>query len=250
MQNTIKKCLSVLLACLMIMSIATVAFADGGTLTVGTATGKAGEDVVIPVTLNADGVTSGVFKISYDKDVLTYKSATTATFGAYTIDAETAGTIKFAFANNGTAVAADKALITVKFTVNDGAAVGASTVSAVLEEADAGHHLKADGFFTANGNEVAVSTTAGSVTVEADAVEIIYGDFNDDGEIDGLDALYLKRYLNEWDGYSYEDCISAGYNFDAADVNCDGEIDGIDALYLKRYLNEWEGYEELPIIND
>ncbi|MBE7060605.1 MAG: hypothetical protein E7389_07270, partial [Ruminococcaceae bacterium] len=62
MQNTIKKCLSVLLACLMIMSIATVAFAENGTLTVGTATGKAGEDVVIPVTLNADGVTSGVFK--------------------------------------------------------------------------------------------------------------------------------------------------------------------------------------------
>ncbi|MBE7060889.1 MAG: hypothetical protein E7389_08730, partial [Ruminococcaceae bacterium] len=62
MNKMLKNGLSLLLACLMIMSIATVAFAENGTLTVGTATGKAGEDVVIPVTLNADGVTSGVFK--------------------------------------------------------------------------------------------------------------------------------------------------------------------------------------------
>ena len=171
MQNTIKKCLSVLLACLMIMSIATVAFADGGTLTVGTATGKAGDEVVIPVTLNAEGVTSGVFKIRYDANVLTYKSAETATFDASsTVDGATAGTVKFAFANSSAAVAADKALITVKFTIKAGTAAGtySNAVSAELEEADAGHHLKADGFFDVNGNEVAVSLIAGSVTLFAE----------------------------------------------------------------------------------
>ena len=127
MKNTIKKCLSVLLACLMIMSVATVAFADGGTLTVGTGSGKAGEDVDISVTLNADGVTNGVFKISYNKDVLTYKSATmqqgleSAEAGLTTAGE---GTISVSFANKETAVAAGTALITVTFTIKEGAKAG------------------------------------------------------------------------------------------------------------------------------
>jgi len=237
MQNTIKKCLSVLLACLMIMSIATVAFADGGTLTVGTAKGKAGEDVDIPVTLNAEGVTSGVFKISYDANVLTYKSAETATFGAYTIDAETAGTIKFAFANNGTAVAANPALITVTFTVKDGAAVGASTVSAVLEAADAEHHLKADGFFDANGDAVAVDITAGSVTVEEDAPAFADGDMNQDGSVDEVDAIYLLKHTID----------SANYPISASgDVNGDGFVDEVDAIYLLKHTIDSANYPLYP----
>ena len=233
MQNTIKKCLSVLLACLMIMSIATVAFADGGTLTVGTDSGKAGEDVVIPVTLNADGVTSGVFKISYDANVLTYKSATTATFDASsTVDGATAGTVKFAFANSSAAVAANTALITVTFTVKEGAAVGASTVSAVLEAAYAEQHLKADGFFDVNGDAVAVDITAGSVTVKEDAVEILYGDVNGDGKVRGTDLTLLARYLAD-----DEEAVIVEAN---ADVNGDGRIRGTDLTLLARYLADDE----------
>jgi len=234
MQNTIKKCLSVLLACLMIMSIATVAFAENGTLTVGTATGKAGEDVVIPVTLNADGVTSGVFKISYDKDVLTYKSATTATFDASsTVDGATAGTVKFAFANESSAVAADTALITVTFTVKDGAAVGASTVSAVLEAADAEHHLKADGFFGANGDAVAVDITAGSVMVEEDAPAFAKGDVNADGVIDTSDVFYLMFYTINAESYPITG---------SGDMNGDSVVDTSDVFYLMFYTINPESY--------
>ena len=234
MQNTIKKCLSVLLACLMIMSIATVAFAENGTLTVGTATGKAGEDVVIPVTLNADGVTSGVFKISYDKDVLTYKSATTATFDASsTVDGATAGTVKFAFANESSAVAADTALITVTFTVKDGAAVGASTVSAVLEAADAEHHLKADGFFGANGDAVAVDITAGSVTVGEDAPTFAKGDVNADGVIDTSDVFYLMFYTINAESYPITG---------SGDMNGDSVVDTSDVFYLMFYTINPESY--------
>ena len=229
MQNTIKKCLSLLLACLMIMSVATVAFADGGTLTVGTGSGKAGEDVVIPVTLNADGVTSGVFKISYNTDVLTYKSATTATFDANSaVDGEAAGTVKFAFANKETAVAANTALITVTFTVKDGAAVGASTVTAVLEAADAEHHLQADGFLDANGEAVAVSLIAGSVTVEEAAPAFARGDVNGDGQVNSADAIYLLNYTLNESSYPL-------IGDDDADVNGDGQVNSADAIYLLNY---------------
>ena len=244
MNKMLKNGLSLLLACLMIMSIATVAFAENGTLTVGTATGKAGEDVVIPVTLNADGVTSGVFKISYDANVLTYKSAATATFDASsTVDGATAGTVKFAFANSSTPVAANTALITVTFTVKEGAVVGESPVSAVLEAADDEHHLKADGFFDANGDAVAVDITAGSVTVEEDAVEIIYGDVNGDGVVNKKDSAMLLRHTNGWVGYEQANIP----NYAAADVNFDGVVNKKDSAYLLRCTNGWAGYT-LPIV--
>ena len=243
MQNTIKKCLSVLLACLMIMSIATVAFAENGTLTVGTATGKAGQDVVIPVTLNADGVTSGVFKISYDANVLTYKSATTATFDASsTVDGATAGTVKFAFANSSAAVEANTALIRVTFTVKDGAAVGESAVSAVLQAADAEHHLKADGFFDANGDAVAVDITAGSVTVEAAAVEIKYGDVDNNGKVNIRDVQALVKYLA---GKLTADNI----NLSAADTDARNHSINIrDVQALVKFLAGKEGYTVLPYV--
>jgi len=236
MQNTIKKCLSVLLACLMIMSIATVAFADGGTLTVGTATGKAGKDVVIPVTLNADGVTSGVFKISYNADVLTYKSATTATFDASsTVDGATAGTVKFAFANESSAVAANTALITVTFTVKEGAAVGASTVSAVLEAAYAEQHLKADGFFDANGDAVAVDITAGSVTVEEDAPAFARGDVNGDGKKNTKDVIYLLNHIGSSTTYP----LIGDSN---SDMNGDGKVNTKDVIYLLNHIGSPSTY--------
>lgn len=241
MNKMLKNGLSVLLACLMIMSIATVAFADGGTLTVGTATGKAGEDVVIPVTLNADGVTSGVFKISYDANVLTYKSAITATFDASsTVDGATAGTVKFAFANESSAVAADAPLITVTFTVKDGASVGTSTVSAVLEAAYAEQHLKADGFFDANGDAVAVDITAGSVTVEEDAPAFARGDVNGDGQVNSADAIYLLNYTL----FGNEDYPLVGNS--NVDVNGDGQVNSADAIYLLNYT--LFGSEDYPLL--
>ena len=234
MNKMLKNGLSLLLACLMIMSIATVAFAENGTLTVGTATGKAGEDVDISVTLNAEGVTSGVFKIRYDANVLTYKSAATATFDASsTVDGATAGTVKFAFANESSAVAADTALITVTFTVKDGAAVGASTVSAVLEAADAEHHLKADGFFDANGDAVAVDITAGSVTVEEDAPAFAKGDVNADGVIDTSDVFYLMFYTINAESYPITG---------SGDMNGDSVVDTSDVFYLMFYTINPESY--------
>ena len=180
--------------------------------------------------------------------MLTYKSADTATFGAYTIDAETAGTIKFAFANNGTAVAANPALITVTFTINAGTAAGtySNAVSVEREVADDVHHLKADGFFDANGDAVAVDITAGSVTVEEDAVDKLWGDVDKDGSVTASDAIAVVRYANNWEGY---DDNNSAYDFSIADVDGDGSITASDAINIVRHANNWEGYETLPLAN-
>ena len=69
------------------------------------------------------------------------------------------------------------------------------------------------------------------VTVIDDNAEILYGDVNSDGIIDGLDATRLLQYLAEWD----VEIDSA-----AADVYNDGVIDGLDVTTLLKYLAEWD----------
>ena len=61
--------------------------------------------------------------------------------------------------------------------------------------------------------------------------EILYGDVNSDGTIDGLDATALLQFLAEWE---------VDIDFYAADVNADGVIDGLDATLLLQYLAEWD----------
>lgn len=70
-----------------------------------------------------------------------------------------------------------------------------------------------------------------TITSESDT-EIIYGDVNNDGEVDNLDVTILKRYLAKWDGVEI--------NENAADVNNDEEIDNLDITLLKRYLADWD----------
>lgn len=61
--------------------------------------------------------------------------------------------------------------------------------------------------------------------------DTLYGDVNDDGIVDGLDATRLLQYLAEWD---------VVINFASADVNVDGVVDGLDITRLLQYLAEWD----------
>ncbi|TYQ18396.1 UNVERIFIED_CONTAM: dockerin type I repeat protein [Acetivibrio alkalicellulosi] len=58
--------------------------------------------------------------------------------------------------------------------------------------------------------------------------EIIYGDLNNDGQIDSTDIVIMRRYILE--------ILNDIPNIDAADLNGDGEIDSIDYTLLKRYI--------------
>ena len=76
------------------------------------------------------------------------------------------------------------------------------------------------------------------VTVEND---ILYGDVNDDGEVNTPDRMILSRHLANWPGYET-------INTEAADLNQDGEVDTLDRMILARHLANWPGYEDLDRI--
>ena len=71
--------------------------------------------------------------------------------------------------------------------------------------------------------------------------DLIIGDINGDGVVNGRDRLLLTRWLAKW-----PEALAEGINEAAADVNCDGKINGQDRLILTRYLARWEEYKTLP----
>lgn len=67
--------------------------------------------------------------------------------------------------------------------------------------------------------------------------EILIGDVNNDGTVNGADAGLLSRYASGWKDYA-----SKIKNWEAADVNRDGSVNGADAGILARYASGWTNY--------
>lgn len=67
--------------------------------------------------------------------------------------------------------------------------------------------------------------------------EILIGDVNNDGTVNGADAGLLSRYASGWKDYG-----SKIKNWEAADVNRDGSVNGADAGILSRYASGWTNY--------
>lgn len=61
--------------------------------------------------------------------------------------------------------------------------------------------------------------------------DVIYGDANGDGRINGKDYGVLLQYLNGWD---------VKISSEGADVNNDGRVNGRDYGILLQYLNGWD----------
>ena len=71
-----------------------------------------------------------------------------------------------------------------------------------------------------------------------DVLEPIYGDANDDGEVDDLDMLLMIKY---WANYDFDTGTSTvEVEEHCADVNVDGEVDDLDMLMLIQY---WANYD-------
>jgi hypothetical protein len=68
------------------------------------------------------------------------------------------------------------------------------------------------------------------------------GDPTGDGNVDFIDALYMKRALAGWDGYTI--------NFSACDVDGNGEINDADVMYLERHIAGWKDCASLPKVTD
>lgn len=88
------------------------------------------------------------------------------------------------------------------------------------------------GFVDLTGTTVEVTTKDGTVR------NVLKGDLNGDGKINGKDVTYLARNIANWTGYESLDEA-------AADVNGDGKVNGKDVTYLARYIAKWTGYETL-----
>lgn len=65
------------------------------------------------------------------------------------------------------------------------------------------------------------------------------GDLDDNSIVDASDALFLTRYIAEWNNY-----LKNG-NWCAADINDDGIINIVDLTILQRHLAGWKDYEYL-----
>ncbi len=72
--------------------------------------------------------------------------------------------------------------------------------------------------------------------------EILIGDVNMDGKVNGIDSSILARYLSGWDGY--DERIKS---WEAADLDRNGTVNGKDSSILKRYLSAWDGYDKYII---
>jgi len=77
---------------------------------------------------------------------------------------------------------------------------------------------------------------------DVSGTEIIYGDVNDDGNVNPLDSSIFARNLAGWEGYDIlVNCVNS-------DVDLSGTVNPLDLSCLVRYLGVWEGYESLPYI--
>ena len=57
-----------------------------------------------------------------------------------------------------------------------------------------------------------------------------YGDLNDDGKVNLLDLILIRKYLAKW---------SVTINEEAADMMNNGKINLVDLTYLRKYLAKW-----------
>ena len=116
----------------------------------------------------------------------------------------------------------DGLLVTLTFNVKENAEEGEYAVGVRLIEC-----------FNGDEEEVSLTVTNGTVKI----TDIIYGDVNGDGKVDGRDMIRLKKYLANYDD---ETGISTVEIFGGADCNGDNKVDGRDLIRLKKYLANYD----------
>ena len=73
-------------------------------------------------------------------------------------------------------------------------------------------------------------------------IEGTLGDIDANYKVDFADALWLKRYLADWDHYR-----NIGRR--ESDLDNNGKITASDLMILERHVASWKGYEKLPKVS-
>ncbi|MBR3965573.1 MAG: Ig-like domain-containing protein [Clostridia bacterium] len=186
---------------------------DAAVIVVNDVTTRAGEtfDVTVDVA-NNPGMCFLQVTLEYDKSVLTLKGASNGSvLSAFENGVNLQWSADADSSKNGT-------LVTLTFEVNENAGSGDYTVNTIFREA-----------YDSDINDVVFTVSAGTITV----ADFIYGDANGDGEVNGKDAVLLRKYMVN---YNYDTGTSSVVVSSGADANGDGTVNGKDAVLLRKYM--------------
>ena len=196
--------------------------------------GILGKQVKVAVSLkNNPGIVSMALQLNYDENALKLINVEDCGALGTQVHSPTLGTPYYLNWVNDTATTnftANGDIVIFTFEVLENAALGktAITVSYTPDNYE---------IYDKDGTEINFAVESGYVDVS----DILIGDVNGDGVVNGKDRLLLTRWLAKWN-----DVVAEGINETAADVNCDGKVNGLDRLILTRHLARWEEYATLP----
>ena len=190
---------------------------DAPKLVVSDVRTQAGKQITVTVSLeNNPGIAGLDLRLTYDASVLTLDNvANGGMFSGFSSGRN------ILFDENGD-VTDDGTLMTLTFTVADGAEAGEYAIGITVRGAT-NYDL----------DDVELAVVAGKVTV----VDFIYGDVNDDGVITIKDVVLMRRFLSNYDEQSGTSTVSVGLG---ADANGDGAYTIKDVVILRRFLSNYD----------
>lgn len=186
-------------------------------LSLGSASGEPGDTVELSVELNVNpGMSALSFGLSYDAAVLRFVGGEDGSLSGWSFDAE-AGSAQWTGEEDSKATGT---VVSLRFQIRENATGGESRV-------------RLTGLSASNrqGKEVKVYGASGTVTVtvpEPPVGEVLLGDVNADGTVNGKDLIVLRRYAAGVEGTEIDQANS--------DLNGDGTVNGKDLILLRRLL--------------
>ncbi len=197
-------------------------------ITVGNATAKQGETVNVQISITDNpGILAMAFCISYDANALEYIDYQEGYLSNYNIKNHSdKGWISFVNVEESDCDN-DDALLTITFKIKNETPNGSYEIGILNNNPEKYGESLHNSFANAQEQFIVPTVTKGYVNV----ADVIKGDVNGDGKINGRDYSLLMQYLNDWDVTIIEA---------AADVNGDDKINGRDYSLLMQYLNDWD----------
>ena len=190
-------------------------------LTVGTASGKPGDTVEVDIVVaNNPGIASLKFDVAYSASLTLEGVEFNSAFGVYaTSPTPYKNPQPLTMISPMADITANGVFATLTFKIAEDATVGEHEISVSFREKD---------IYNANFDDVAMTVTDGSVTVEEAQV---IPDIDSDGDVDETDAELLLQYITAHEVEVNEAVI---------DCNGDGEVNIRDVATILIYIKSEE----------